>query len=52
MSDVFESINSVISSSVETAAISENASLLCKSIFRREFYNSTIARVMHNASLR
>ena len=52
MSDVIESINSVISSSVETAAISENASLLCKSIFRREFYNSTIARVMHNASLR
>lgn len=51
MVDIFESINSVISSGVETTTISENALLLCKSIFRRDFYNSTIARVVSDASL-
>lgn len=52
MIDIFKLINSVISSRVETTAISENDVLLCKSIFHREFNNSTIARIMYNALLR
>jgi hypothetical protein len=52
MVDIFKLINSVTSSSVETTAISENDILLCKSIFHREFNNSTISRMIYNALLR
>lgn len=50
--EILQKINYVLTRRDESILIARRASLLCESIFRREFYTSTIERVLFNEHLR